>query len=78
MRKTSQRWAAPLCLLFGLALLVQGSLQPPEMSWEARLGPAMVALGFAAVFWGMLTIQNILQLISAIRGKPEVGEGVKQ
>jgi hypothetical protein len=76
MRKTSQRWAAPLCLLLGLGLLIQSTFQPPETSWEVRLGPALVALGFALIFWGLLTAQNILLLISAVRGKtpPEKGE----
>lgn len=69
MRKSGQRWAAPLCFGTGLALLVQSTTQPPELAIEARLGPALVALGFAVVFWGFVTIQNILQLLAALKGK---------
>lgn len=76
MRKTSQRWAAPVCFVFGLGLLVHSTFQPSEMSIEVRLAPALVALGFAVLSWGMVSVQNILQLIAAIRGRsiPEEGE----
>ena len=76
MRKTSQRWAAPVCFVFGLGFLVQSTFQPPQMSIEVRLAPALVALGFAVISWGMVSIQNLLQLIAAIRGRsiPEQGD----
>ena len=75
MRKTSLRWPAPVCFLIGLGLLVQSTFQPSEMTVEVRLGPALVALGFAVIFWGLLTVQNILQLLAAIRGQPVPGQG---
>jgi hypothetical protein len=56
-------------------MLVQSTFQPPEVPLEVRLGPALVALGFAVVFWGLVTVENILQLVAAIRGRsvPEQG-----
>lgn len=62
--------AAIVCFVSGIGLLVQSVFQPSDMGLEARVGPAVIALIFALVFWGLLTIQNVFQLLMLLKGQP--------
>ena len=64
--------AAVICFVTGIALLILGAVQPPEVDLQGRVVPAVVALVFALLFWGLLTVQNVVQLLLLLRGKGSV------
>ena len=64
--------AAAICFLAGVALLVQSPFLPAGIGLPARVAPAVIALTFALLFWGLLSVQNILQLIAMIKGQTYV------
>ena len=66
-----RKLAAWLCFLLGLALLVIGSLEPPQADLSARIAPALVALVFSLLFWGLLTVQNVCQLLALVKGQDQ-------
>ncbi len=49
----------------GIGLLVQGSFLPASAGLASKVLPALVAL----LFWGLLTIQNVAQLVSLLKGQ---------
>lgn len=67
-RLQGRKAAAVICFLLGVGLLVHSTFLPPGTSLEARVGLAVVALVFSLLFWGLLTIQNVFQLIQVIKG----------
>jgi hypothetical protein len=62
--------AAIVCFVSGIGLLIHSVFQPSDIGLEARIGPAIVALTFALVFWGLLTIQNVFELLALLKGQP--------
>lgn len=65
----SRKLAAWICFLLGVGLLVQGSFLPASAGLESKVLPAVVALLFSLLFWGLLTIQNVVQLVSLLKGQ---------
>jgi hypothetical protein len=66
-RVQGRKVAAVVCFLVGVGLLIQGAWQPPTVPWESRIAPAVVALGFSLLLWGLLTIQNVFQLVKLLK-----------
>jgi hypothetical protein len=71
-----RKLAAWICFFLGLALLVQGTFIPAAEGIQAKVVPAVVALSFSLLFWGMVTIQNVVQLVALLKGQ-SAGLGVK-
>jgi hypothetical protein len=69
-RLQGRKLAAILCFLLGIGLLIYGAVAPGAMTLEVRVGPALVALVFALLFWGLLTVQNVFQLLALLKGQP--------
>jgi hypothetical protein len=65
----ARKLASWICFVVGLALLVQGSLLQPSAEIEARIAPAIVALVFSLLFWGLVTVQNVVQLVTLLKGQ---------
>lgn len=64
-----RKLAAWICFVVGLALLVQESLEPATVDAQSRIAPAVVALVFSLLFWGLVTVQNIVQLVALLKGQ---------
>jgi len=75
----SRKLAAWISFLLGIGLLVQGSFLPPAAGLESKVLPALVALLFSLLFWGLLTVQNVVQLVALLKGhaieSKDVGNG---
>jgi hypothetical protein len=65
----SRKLAAWISFLLGIGLLVQGSFLPPAAGLESKVLPALVALLFSLLFWGLLTVQNVVQLVALLKGQ---------
>ena len=74
-RAQGRKLAAWICFFLGIALLVQGTFIPPAAGIQAKVVPAVVALCFSLLFWGMVTIQNVVQLVALLKGR-NAGPGV--
>jgi len=61
-RVQGRKLAAWICFFLGIALLVQGTFIPPAAGIQAKVVPAVVAFFFSLLFWGLVTIQNVVQL----------------
>jgi hypothetical protein len=61
--------AAWICLLLGVSLLIAGTFQSPAADLESKVLPAIIALLCSLLFWGVLTVQNIIQLLALLKGK---------
>ncbi|MGA2548007.1 MAG: hypothetical protein ABSF43_15775 [Rectinemataceae bacterium] len=61
--------AAWICFILGIGLLIQGSFLPKTAGIESKVLPAIVALIFSLLFWGLLTIQNVVQLVALLKGQ---------
>ena len=68
-RAQGRKLAAWICFFLGIALLVQGTFIPPAAGIQAKVVPAVVALCFSLLFWGMVTIQNVVQLVALLKGQ---------
>lgn len=68
-RLQDRKLAAWISFILGSALLVQGASLPPGADLQSKVGPALVALCFSLLFWGLVTIQNVFQLIALLRGQ---------
>ena len=68
-RVQGRKLAAWICFFLGIALLVQGTFVPPTAGIQAKVVPAVVALCFSLLFWGMVTIQNVVQLVALLKGQ---------
>ncbi len=71
-----RKLAAWICFVLGIALLVQGTFVPAADGIQAKVVPAIVALAFSLLFWGMVTIQNVVQLVALLKGQ-NAGLGVE-
>lgn len=67
-RVQGRKLAAWICFFLGIALLVQGTFIPAADGIQAKVVPAVVAFCFSLLFWGMVTIQNIVQLVALLKG----------
>ncbi len=76
-RVQGRKLAAWICFFLGIALLVQGTFIPPAAGIQAKVVPAVVALCFSLLFWGMVTIQNVVQLVALLKGQG-AGLGVNE
>jgi hypothetical protein len=74
-RIQARKLAAWICFVIGVALLVQGSLQPASVDVQSKIAPAVVALVFSLLFWGLVTVQNIVELVALLKGQ---GPGSKE
>ena len=72
-----RKLAAWICFTLGIALLVQGTFIPPAAGIQAKVVPVVVALCFSLLFWGMVTIQNVVQLVALLKGQ-SAGLGVSE
>jgi hypothetical protein len=68
-RVQGRKLAAWICFFLGIALLVQGTFVPAADGIQAKVVPAVVALCFSLLFWGMVTIQNVVQLVALLKGR---------
>jgi len=64
-----RKLAAWTSFILGVILLVQGTFLPLSASIEAKVVPALVALCFSLLFWGLVTIQNVFQLVALLKGQ---------
>jgi hypothetical protein len=64
-----RKLAAWICFFLGIALLVQGTFIPASDGIQAKVVPAVVALFFSLLFWGLVTIQNVVQLVALLKGQ---------
>jgi hypothetical protein len=68
-KKEGRALAAWICFLLGIALLVQGTFVPAADGIQAKVVPAVVAFCFSLLFWGMVTVQNVVQLVALLKGR---------
>jgi hypothetical protein len=68
-RVQGRKLAAWICFFLGIALLVQGTFLPASDGIQAKVVPAVVALCFSLLFWGLVTIQNVVQLVALLKGQ---------
>jgi hypothetical protein len=68
-RLQSRKLAAWISFDTGIALLARGAFLPPSESVGARVVPAIVGLGFSLLFWGLVTVQNVVQLVALLKGQ---------
>ncbi|HUX21982.1 MAG TPA: hypothetical protein VMW69_12145 [Spirochaetia bacterium] len=64
-----RKLAAWTSFILGVLLLVQGTFLPLSASIEAKVVPAIVALCFSLLFWGLVTVQNVFQLVALLKGQ---------
>jgi hypothetical protein len=64
-----RKLAAWICFFLGIALLVQGTFIPASEGIQAKVVPAVVAFCFSLLFWGLVTIQNVVQLVALLKGQ---------
>ena len=64
-----RKLAAWICFFLGIALLIQGTFLPAAEGIQAKVVPAVVAFCFSLLFWGMVTIQNVVQLVALLKGQ---------
>lgn len=64
-----RKFAAWVCFFLGIGLLVHGSLLPPAAGLEVRIVPAIVAFVFSLLFWGLVTVQNVVRLVALLKGR---------
>jgi hypothetical protein len=64
-----RKLAAWICFFLGITLLVQGTFIPATDGIQAKVVPAVVALCFSLLFWGLVTIQNVVQLVALLKGQ---------
>ena len=64
-----RKLAAWICFFLGIALLVQGTFIPASDGIKAKVVPAVVAFCFSLLFWGLVTIQNVVQLVALLKGQ---------
>jgi hypothetical protein len=67
-RIQARKLAAWISFATGIALLARSSFLPPTESAQARVLPAIVGLGFSLLFWGLVTVQNVFQLVALLKG----------
>jgi len=68
-RIQDRKLAAWASFVLGVALLVQGTFVPPSAGIEAKVVPAIVAFCFSLLFWGLVTVQNVFQLVALLKGQ---------
>jgi hypothetical protein len=68
METRARSLAAWICFALGVGLLIQGSFLPPTVAAAEKVAPAIVALVFSLLFWGLVTVQNVVRLVALIRG----------
>jgi len=74
----SRKLAAWICFVLGIVLLVRGTYLPPDAGIESKIVPAVVALVFSLLFWGLMTIQNVVQLVALLKGQSaSIGDKVR-
>lgn len=64
-----RKLAAWISFTLGSALLVQGAFLPAGTDIQSKIGPAVVALCFSLLFWGLVTVQNVVQLVALLKGQ---------
>jgi hypothetical protein len=64
-----RKLAAWICFFLGIALLVQGTFVPASDGIQAKVVPAVVAFCFSLLFWGLVTVQNVVQLVALLKGQ---------
>ena len=73
-----RKLAAWISFILGIALLVQGTFIPPAAGIQAKVVPAVVAFVFSLLFWGLVTIQNVVQLVALLKGQNAALGGTDQ
>jgi len=74
----SRKAAAWICFALGVALLVHGTFLPATVGIESKVVPAIVALVFSLLFWGLMTVQNVVQLVALLKGQSaSIGDKVR-
>jgi hypothetical protein len=73
-----RKLAAWLSFALGAALLVQGTFVPPSAGIEAKVVPAIVAFCFSLLFWGLVTVQNVFQLVALLKGQKVDSDSTKE
>ncbi len=73
-----RKLAAWLSFTLGAALLVQGTFVPPSAGIEAKVVPAIVAFCFSLLFWGLVTVQNVFQLVALLKGQNANSDSAKE
>lgn len=66
-RPSGRRILGTLLIVWGIALLSVGQFQSGD--WIGRIAPGVVLLIVGAIFWGLVTMQNIADAARAVKGQ---------
>ena len=51
---------------------------PPSAGIEAKVVPSIVAFCFSLLFWGLVTVQNVFQLVALLKGQKVDSDSAKE